>query len=164
MKIQIKYHIFKELKSRLLCNCESYLKADRRRVCADTLDQTPHKLDCYFPTVASICLWLVASVDTMISQAVDNSPRPQSLRSYATSNCLCSQGALWHWRHRKIDPRAVCPCASSDQSEANQGCGPPAEPVPRDDPSVWQTEHKTGEAGHELTWEGAKQHTFSKYC
>lgn len=67
------------------------------------------------------------------------------VNSYVRPVCVPSQGAVWHWRHRETDPRAVCPCTSSDQSETEQRPGPSAESLPGDDPSVWQTEHQAGE-------------------
>lgn len=113
-----------------------------------------------YADVAPVLPWLVGSVDTMIRQGVNKSPGCKSLRRYTTSNCLCCQGALWRRRHRKTDPRAVCPRPSFDQSEASERRGPSAEPVPRDDPSVWQTPHETGEAGQQLVWEEKKKKTF----
>lgn len=87
------------------------------------------------------------AIAAMIRRPIRNSrcPRCRSLNSYVRPVCVPSQGAVWHWRHRETDPRAVCPCTSSDQSEAEQRPGPSAESLPGDDPSVWQTEHQAGE-------------------
>lgn len=114
-----------------------------------------HQIDSYLHTadrLMSFCDWPVLgpprSLNKMIGQAVKTSccPRCKSLLSYVTSVCLCSQGAVWHWRHWETDSRAVRPGPPSDQSEANERPGSSAESFPRDGPSIWQTKRQTGES------------------